>query len=312
MDIEILLWYQNFRNGVGAFLAPYFNWVTEFSVSFWPLAMMCIIYWAFDRKAGKRLFAGFGLGLLMNGLLKLIFCVYRPWIRDARIEPYGNSKVAATGYSFPSGHTTWATSVLMGVGYWLKKQEKKILCVLLFLLALSVMVSRNYLGVHTPQDVLVGFVATLLMMFCANFIENWSDQDTKRDKIVLVAGIILCVGLTLFYEFKSYPLDYLSDGSLLVDPSKMRADSFQGIGFTSAYVICRYFERKSSFDTSVNWKDRFIIGIFSLIPLYFWMVYAFPMLKSINLSIGTFISYFVCVVYVFIVVPYFMTKKHLA
>ena len=312
MDIEILLWYQNFRNGVGAFLAPYFNWVTEFSVSFWPLAMMCIIYWAFDRKAGKRLFAGFGLGLLMNGLLKLIFCVYRPWIRDARIEPYGNSKVAATGYSFPSGHTTWATSVLMGVGYWLKKQEKKILCVLLFVLALSVMVSRNYLGVHTPQDVLVGFVATLLMMFCANLIENWSDQDTKRDKIVLVAGIILCVGLTLFYEFKSYPLDYLSDGSLLVDPSKMRADSFQGIGFTSAYVICRYFERKSSFDTSVNWKDRFIIGIFSLIPLYFWMVYAFPMLKSINLSIGTFISYFVCVVYVFIVVPYFMTKKHLA
>ena len=312
MDIEILLWYQNFRNGVGAFLAPYFNWVTEFSVSFWPLAMMCIIYWAFDRKAGKRLFAGFGLGLLMNGLLKLIFCVYRPWIRDARIEPYGNSKVAATGYSFPSGHTTWATSVLMGVGYWLKKQEKKILCVLLFVLALSVMVSRNYLGVHTPQDVLVGFVATLLMMFCANFIENWSDQDTKRDKIVLVAGIILCVGLTLFYEFKSYPLDYLSDGSLLVDPSKMRADSFQGIGFISAYVICRYFERKSSFDTSVNWKDRFIIGIFSLIPLYFWMVYAFPMLKSINLSIGTFISYFVCVVYVFIVVPYFMTRKHLA
>lgn len=134
----------------------------------------------------------------------------------------------------------------------------------------------------------------------------------REDKIVLVAGIILCVGLTLFYEFKSYPLDYLSDGSLLVDPSKMRADSFQGIGFISAYVICRYFERKSSFDTSVNWKDRFIIGIFSLIPLYFWMVYAFPMLKSINLSIGTFISYFVCVVYVFIVVPYFMTKKHLA
>ena len=311
MDIEILLWYQNFRNGAGSFLAPYFNWVTEFSVSFWPLAMLCMIYWAFDRKVGKRLFAGFGLGLLMNGLLKLIFCVYRPWIRDARIEPYGNSKVAATGYSFPSGHTTWATSIFGGVGLWFKKQKKKWPCIVLLLLMISVMVSRNYLGVHTPQDVLVGFLATSLMMLCANTLENWSDQDTKRDKIILIGGIILCVCLALFYELKSYPLTYLEDGSLLVDPEKMKADSFQGIGFISAYVICRVFERKSNFDSNVSWKDRFIIGVFCLIPLYYWMVYAFPMLKGIHLSIGTFVAYFVCAIYVFIIVPKILEKKRI-
>lgn len=40
--------------------------------------------------------ADLSLAYLLNGFLKLTCCVYRPWIRDARIEPFGDSKVAAT------------------------------------------------------------------------------------------------------------------------------------------------------------------------------------------------------------------------
>ena len=54
-----------------------------------------MIYWAFDRKAGRKILAGLGGGLFINGFLKLTFCVYRPWIRDTRILPYGDSKTAA-------------------------------------------------------------------------------------------------------------------------------------------------------------------------------------------------------------------------
>ena len=39
---------------------------------------------------------------LVNGFLKVTFCVYRPWIRDARVQPDGNAVTAATGYSFPA------------------------------------------------------------------------------------------------------------------------------------------------------------------------------------------------------------------
>ena len=63
----------------------------------------------FDRAAGKRILAGFSLGLFLNGFLELLCCFYRPWIRDSRVFPYGDSKVTATGYSFPSGHSTFAT-----------------------------------------------------------------------------------------------------------------------------------------------------------------------------------------------------------
>lgn len=160
MDIDYLIFLQNLRESTGDFFSPFLSWVSKFAVGFWPIAIMCMVYWVFDRKGGKRILAGFGCGLLMNGLLKLVFCVYRPWIRDPRVEPYGDSKVAATGYSFPSGHSTFATATFGGVGVWARKRNKVISCIL-FILVILTLFSRNYLGVHTPQDVIVGFVQRL-------------------------------------------------------------------------------------------------------------------------------------------------------
>ena len=55
-----------------------------------------------------------GLQEFRNGALKVTVCAYRPWIRDARILPYGDSINTATGYSFPSGHTMNAATVFGG------------------------------------------------------------------------------------------------------------------------------------------------------------------------------------------------------
>lgn len=306
MDISYLLLLQEFREGVGAFLAPFLDWVSKFAVSFVPIAFACIVYWCFDRKAGKRILAGFGLGMLANGFLKLVFCVYRPWIRDSRVEPYGDSKVAATGYSFPSGHSTWATALFGGIGLWVRKFSKFLCFVFIFLLV-STLFSRNYLGVHTPQDVIVGFLATACMMFIAKKIEDWTDEKPERDKVVLVAGILLCAVLVAFYTLKSYPLTYLDDGSLLVDPKKMQADSFEGIGFISAYVICRYFERRGpAFDTEFSQKERVIIGILALIPLFLWMQICYPGIMEINRSFGRFAGQAGMVIYIFVIAPWIM------
>ncbi len=311
MDIEYLLLLQEFRNGVGAFLAPFMMWISDFIISFWPLAIMCMIYWSIDRKAGKRFLLGFNLGILMNGLLKLTFCVYRPWIRDSRVLPYGDSKLTATGYSFPSGHSTWATSTAGHIGYWLNKNKQKLLSIICFIVVVLVLFSRNYLGVHTPQDVIVGFIATTIMCYLAVKIEDYTDKDNKRDKYILIGGIILCLVLLAYYELKSYPLVYLDDSSLLVDPNKMKGDSYQGIGLISSYAICRYFERRNyQFDEELNWKDRFIIGVFALIPLYIWMKPVATYLRTIfSSSLAQFIEFFVFYIYALIIVPLLM--KHI-
>lgn len=311
MDIEYLLLLQNFREGVGGFLAPFLSWMSKFAVSFWPIAAMAMLYWVLDRKSGRRILAGFSLGLLANGLLKLIFCVYRPWIRDARVEPYGDSKVAATGYSFPSGHSTFVTGSLGGVGLWMYRHKQRVVSAVLFAAVLLTLFSRNYLGVHTPQDVVVGFASTCLMMFLAARVEDWTDADPdRRDRIVLIGGLALCVALALFYQFKPYPLTYLADGSLLVDPAKMRADSFEGIGSVSAFIVCRYFERRGfDFEKETDWKGRFIIGTFALIPLYFWFVYCYPFfMEHIGRTFGRFAGHAVSMFYILIVVPQVMKR----
>lgn len=41
---------------------------------------------------------------------KLFACCYRPWVREPKIVPAGDAITSASGYSFPSGHSIWATS----------------------------------------------------------------------------------------------------------------------------------------------------------------------------------------------------------
>ena len=308
MDIEYLLFLQHFREGFGSFLAPFMLWVSDFAIGFFPVGMLCLFYWVVDRKAGKRVLFGFHLGILLNGLLKLIFCVYRPWIRDARIIPYGNAIVTATGYSFPSGHSTWATITFGSLGLWMKGKGWRVPAVLAFLFVFTVLFSRNYLGVHTPQDVVVGFLSSLFAIYAAGKMEDWTDQDSRRDWIVMAIGLLFCLGLGIFYECKSYPMDYLANGKLLVDPVRMRADSYQGLGCVAGYVIARCFERRGfDFEAGLGRKARFLIGLVAFIPLYVWFMSGVPFLKVVGgRFFAEFFSFFVFSFYVMNFIPWIM------
>lgn len=312
MDIDYLLMLQKFREHTESFLAPIMDWFTKMAISFWPLAIILMIYWAFDRKAGRRMFAGMSLAYLVNGFLKLTCCVYRPWIRDARVVPYGDSKVAATGYSFPSGHSTAATARYGSIGVWFRKRNKAIM-VVMFASIFITMFSRNYLGVHTPQDVLVGFGATVIALIIGNLVENWSDKNpAKRDIIILISGIVIAIILVCYYEFKTYPMDYLPDGSLLVDGKDMIPDSFEGIGFIVAFSICRIFERRGfDFEKEMNWKSRFVVGTIALIPIMWWDSHIVNICVTLGSKcVGKFLWSSGIIVYAMIIVPLIMKKVH--
>lgn len=308
MDIDYLLLLQNLRAMTESWLAPIMSWFTKFSVSFFPLAVIFLVYWVVDRNVGKRMIAGVVCGRLLNGILKLTFCVYRPWIRDARVLPYGDSKVAATGYSFPSGHSTCATSYYGSIAIWLRKKYKVIAAIMVAMILIT-MFSRNYLGVHTPQDVVVGFFATFLMLLLAYAIENWSDKDAdKRDVIILIGGIVLCVAAILYYVYKPYPMDYDAEGKLIVDPMKMLPDSFEGIGYVFAFVVCRYFERRGyDFESELDWKSRFVIAIVALVPMMWWDKHIVKIFTSFDLRfLGKFLENAGYIFYAMLFVPFVM------
>ncbi len=307
MDIQYLLLLQHFREGVGAPLAPFCIWISDFIISFWGFAAMALIYWVYDRQGGRRILLGFGLGVILNALLKMTFCIYRPWIRDAQIIPYGNAIQSAGGYSFPSGHSTRAATVLGGISFLLKKKGYLLPACLLFFVALIVLFSRNYLGVHTPQDVIVGFLLGLLGIYIAEKTETWADKDEKRDLIVIGAALVICAAIAVYYECKTYPEDFLPNGKLLYDAIPTIPYQYQGLGGILGYTVARYFERRGFDFEETERRSRLVVGLLALIPLYALLAYTTPLLMPlIGERAAQFSKLFLFFIYILNVVPCIM------
>ena len=90
MDISILLVLQDFRNGPGAFLAGFLSKMTWLGEINTVIVIMALIYWCVSKDFGTYILMGWSGNRLVNGMLKVTACVYRPWIRDARGEEVHN------------------------------------------------------------------------------------------------------------------------------------------------------------------------------------------------------------------------------
>lgn len=240
MDIQYLLLLQDLRNATGGVLDEFFNALSKFAVDIMPF-LPFVIFWGVSKKWGYRYIATWGIGELVNGLIKLTVCAYRPWIRSDRIEPAGDSKVAATGYSFPSGHTMVATATYGTTLVW-QRDRRKWLAILCGILILLTGFSRNFLGVHTPQDVAVGLCESAVIILIVGVVQKKVDGNEKLADILTLAGFVAVILSLVYIIFKPYPMDYV-DGKLLVDPQAMMNDSFKACGAFLGFLIGSYIDR---------------------------------------------------------------------
>ncbi|USB31874.1 phosphatase PAP2 family protein [Paenibacillus sp. YPG26] len=100
---------------------------------------------------------------LLNSVIKRIFKRERPTL---------NRIAEANGFSFPSGHAMATIALYGGLAYLLWKHApgwigRLIIFTLSFVMILMIGVSRIYLGVHYPSDVLAGYLlsGSLLTVF---------------------------------------------------------------------------------------------------------------------------------------------------
>ena len=242
MDLEYLLFLQKIRLAVPDFVVQLFEFISNFGTVF-SLPIICLIYWCYKKEDGILAIWSLGIAMLANGLLKQIMCVYRPWIRDPHIVPPDIAKAGATGYSFPSGHSSKASSYLGAIAWQNRRQS--LIFYGLFTLILLVCFSRNFLGVHTPQDVVVGFTCGLLSIPLAWFVLKWEQKGTNRDYVILGVSVLLVALYLAYITFKSYPLDYDAKGELLVDPQIMALDSWGNGGMFIGIVLGWLLEKRT-------------------------------------------------------------------
>ncbi len=240
MDIEYLLFLQNFRNGTNDALTPFMEMISLFAVTY-LLIVPALVYWCLDKRSGLYTLASYNFSIAVNADVKLTACIYRPWIRDSRVLPAGDAITTATGYSFPSGHTMTATPIYgaMAVSAWKKLRWISVLCIICVLVTGF---SRNYLGVHTPQDVLVGLTLGCLALFVIKKIFDYISVHPEKENIFLIIGVVFGVASLIYINVKPYPMDYV-DGKLLVDPIKMMKDGYGDIGMFTAFCIARFVEK---------------------------------------------------------------------
>ena len=103
--------------------------------------------------------------------------------------------------------------------------------------------SRNYLGVHTPQDVVVGFMVGSLVLWGMYKLVNYLSVHPEKENYFLLAGVLLGIFGLIYVNYKPYPMDYV-DGKLLVDPQKMLNDAYLDLGGLSIFCITRFIEKK--------------------------------------------------------------------
>ena len=158
------------------------------------LVIGMVIMWCIDKKWGFRfMFAGL-FGTALNQLLKAIFLIPRPWVIDPEFEIVESAREAATGYSFPSGHTQSAGTVFGMIAMWMKKRWVTVTCIVIVLL---VGFSRMYLGVHTPYDVGVSLATSLLTVVGVTAL--CERAKTGKQKAVLSAGMVGFVLVLVLY-----------------------------------------------------------------------------------------------------------------
>lgn len=199
--MEFLYLLESIRNPI---LDAFFSVITHLGEETVFMALGMLFLWCIDKYEGYYLLTVGFLGTQINQLLKVLFRVPRPWVKDPKFTIVESARAEATGYSFPSGHTQSAVGSFGSVARWTKRRWLFILSIAACIL---VPLSRMYLGVHTPQDVLVSVAVALLLIFGLYPLVHKAAQNPKGMRILLCSVLAWSLAQLLFMEFFSFPAD---------------------------------------------------------------------------------------------------------
>ena len=259
-ELNIIRTIQSIAN---PFLDGLFQFITMFGEEAILIPLIAVIYWAFNKKMGEYIAYASLTSVLVNGAIKDIFKAKRPigepGIRSLRVE-------TATGYSFPSGHTQGTASFWSAIAIYLKNNYMYAISALIIIL---VAISRLYLGVHYPKDVLFGAIFGILTSFITYKLFN---KVNNKIALYFITFIIFIPALLYAHS----------------------ADFIKGMGTFLGFALGIYVEKKyvnfSVEGKSINKILRVVIGLAILILLKVGLKAVFP-----NKLVFHFLRYFIIV-----------------
>jgi membrane-associated phospholipid phosphatase len=286
--IPIIVWLQN----LGDWLTPLMEVITFLGDEQFYLLILPIFVWWVDVGLGLRIGISLLLSTGINDSLKLVFGLPRPYWVDPRVQALSEG----TSFGFPSGHSQSALVVWGRLATWLKHRWISIgLGLLIFLISLS----RMYLGVHFPTDVLGGWlIGGILLWALVRFdepVKRWFSSRSLGGQIIavgLVSIFILAMGEIAFFSTLGRVIEYpMPPEATPQSPDGFitAAGTLLGMGIGGALLF-----DWGEFRTNVGWPKRigrYILGVIGLLALYLGLSAIFPSGETLAAAIFRYVRY---------------------
>lgn len=173
VEIQILDFLQKFRTPAGDIIIPFITKLGDKGI-IWILLAAVLLLIPKTRKTGAILTAALCIDLILcNGLLKNLFARVRPYDVNTSVQLL---IAKPADFSFPSGHTAAAFTAVAALYFAGEKKMWKPVLALAVIIALT----RLYLYVHYPTDILGGIAVGMTAGYLGFWIvSRWENRKKQ-------------------------------------------------------------------------------------------------------------------------------------
>lgn len=189
------------------FLDAFFLAVSEIGRGYVILSLGAVILWLAGPRLGYRAFFGTLVADTLCDVIKALARVPRPWILDPTLSPLPSSAAGITSYSFPSGHATAFTALVLILAASLPAPHRRRALVAAVALSLLMAFSRLYLGVHTPADVTAGLLIAAAAAWLTTRLAPRIETSPRARTIASLTLLLAVVALWIAFTFIPPPPD---------------------------------------------------------------------------------------------------------
>ena len=243
-----------------------------------------LIYWSLDARLGLQVAFILTTSNFLNAIVKILFAAPRPFWVSAQVDPLS----VETTFGIPSGHAQNSAAIWGMMAAALNRRWGWIAAIVI---TFFVGFSRLYLGMHFAQDVLLGWLLGLILLFIFlkfwDPVAVWLKQKTLYQQVMIAFAsslLMITVGILCTAPMSAYvfPSEWTANAlrvGPLPDPVSVEgiftsAGSLFGLATGAAWIASR-----GGYQTAgpVGQRAlRYVIGLIGVMILWYGLGEVLP------------------------------------